>query len=115
MRQVCTTKEESQELLKLGIDKHSADMYYPVYPTGNTFPEICDSEEDGLQVDYPAWSLSALLQLVPTGTVFISKYKNPSVEFCNSQRECYIECKGISLFNCIFELVKRLLEDGTIK
>ena len=79
MEKICTTKEQGRELLKLGIERKTSDMYWPL---GFPFPEVCD-EEDKEQVDYPAWTLGALLQLIPSsGTLFISRYKGGSVDFC---------------------------------
>ena len=50
MEKICTTKEQGRELLKLGIERKTSDMYWPL---GFPFPEVCD-EEDKEQVDYPA-------------------------------------------------------------
>lgn len=61
MTQVCTTREQSQMLLDLGIRRETADMFWPLE---SSFPEVCDSG-DNLQADYPAWSLGALIKLMP--------------------------------------------------
>lgn len=65
---ICTSIEQSKKLIELGIDITTADMYYytvngDLYKT----PNIIESEDD-LYVDeksIPAWSLSALLELMP--------------------------------------------------
>lgn len=56
---IATTIEQSQELIKLGIDINTADMVY----VGCEYLTIRDGvlEED----DMPAWSLGALLELLP--------------------------------------------------
>lgn len=73
MNRICTTIEQSQKLIELGIDTNTADMVY------------IDCEylaiRDGVleESDIPAWSLTALLKLIeaytmqtdPIGKVFI--------------------------------------------
>lgn len=61
MTQVCTTKEQSQRLLDLGIQRETADMFWPLE---SSFPEVCDNG-DNEQADCPAWSLGALIKLIP--------------------------------------------------
>lgn len=61
MTQIATTREQSKKLQELGVTADTADMFYPL---GSSFPEVCDNE-DNLQADYPAWSLGALIKLMP--------------------------------------------------
>lgn len=58
MKKICTTIEQSQKLIELGIDRNTADMCWQ----NNIFP-IGFNDEDAV----PAWSLSALLKLMPKG------------------------------------------------
>lgn len=66
MAQICTTRSQSKYLLKLGVPADTADMFYPL---GASFPEACDNG-DNLQVDCPAWSLGALIELLPSRLVY---------------------------------------------
>lgn len=66
MAQICTTREQSKKLQELGISADTADMFYPL---GSSFPEICDNR-DNLQADYPAWSLGALIELMPDRLIY---------------------------------------------
>lgn len=74
MNKVCTSLEQSKKLIELGIDVNTADMcYYYDHNWSNDYIEIPkvwddnyeqfipESEED----DIPAWSLTALLGLIP--------------------------------------------------
>lgn len=74
MNKICTSIEQSKKLIELGIDVNTADMcYYYDHNWSNDYIEIPkvwndeyeqfipESEED----DIPAWSLSALLKLIP--------------------------------------------------
>ena len=61
--QICTTKEQSERLLALGLKKETADMHYhcivcnewPKYILMHNSPEI--------PLDIPAWSLHRLIVL----------------------------------------------------
>lgn len=70
---ISTTIEQSKKLLELGIDPSTSDMYWD----SNTLPPIVFPMlfENDVQNDYeymqengliPAWSLLALLKLIPT-------------------------------------------------
>lgn len=50
MAQICTTREQSQMLLDLGIKRETADMFWPL---GSSVPEVCDNG-DNEQADHPA-------------------------------------------------------------
>ena len=68
MNKICTSIEQSNKLIELGIDLNTADMYYPnrtdiqyqgALPIGMKHGNPLLSQE------IPAWSLSALLELIP--------------------------------------------------
>lgn len=65
MNKICTSIEQSQKLIELGIDVNTADMYYDGFgrlPQGYAYPLIFPNS---FEYDKPAWSLSALLGLMP--------------------------------------------------
>lgn len=70
MNKICTSIEQSQKLIELGIDVNTADMMWDdwslIDDEWHIFvgydPEI---EQDYGRKCYPAWSLSALLELIP--------------------------------------------------
>ena len=59
MSKICTSIEQSKKLIELGIDAKTADMCFLDY---NDLSIIDGVLED---TDLPAWSLSALLKLLP--------------------------------------------------
>ena len=67
--QICTTREQSERLLALGLKKETADMYYEGRLEGE-LPRIMPHKTE---MDYfnlwdsiiPAWSLHRLLSLLP--------------------------------------------------
>lgn len=61
--QVCTTKEQSQRLLDLGLEPETADMYY------TEKPRLLFIRDNGIPLeeeDFPAWSLHRLLCILYT-------------------------------------------------
>ena len=80
--QICTTREESERLLKLGLKKETADMMYITdvnVPEEHRYydlvPEFYESCLEGI-VHIPAWSLHRLLFLIPK-EIDIKGYKFP--------------------------------------
>ena len=74
MNKICTTIEESKKLIELGIDASTADMHYNdwVYDfydgyehTGNYVVKLGEPQTICGELDIPAWTLSALLELIP--------------------------------------------------
>jgi hypothetical protein len=75
MNKICTSTKQSKKLIELGIDINTADLTVTNYPLqdGSRFDFICcklpndtfPSITDGKSEKIPAWSLSALLKLIP--------------------------------------------------
>lgn len=102
MIQICTTKEQSQRLLDLGIQRKTADMFWPLESFS---PEVCD-DRDQYQADYPAWSLGALINLLPEvifsfNRIFRLEIRKRSISYVNGDSLRKIEeNKGI-FENCV--------------
>ena len=67
---IATTIEQSKhmlELVELGLDPKTADMYYPYFGAGQygDIPRVGFPIEYSGGRDIPAWSLSALLEVMP--------------------------------------------------
>ena len=62
MTKICTSIEQSKKLLELGIDLTTADMFYR--DNGVDVKLMWEHLPD-VQVTNPAWSLTALLELIP--------------------------------------------------
>lgn len=64
MSKICTSQEQSKKLVELGIDVNTADMYYDCNSYGiQGKPEVAVGTV--WSKDIPAWSLAALLELIP--------------------------------------------------
>lgn len=82
--QTCTTKEQSERLLALGLKNETADMKYPCtteYYGGflteglSSLPMIINTEDDEVtEYDLPAWSLHRLKCLLPDKTHYGDGY-----------------------------------------
>lgn len=89
MNKICTNVKQSQKLIELGIDVNTADMHY-MYRHWEIDEETIGSQSDasiGFDSDFyygadnsktyhyiPAWSLSALLNLLPSKFTEKGKY-----------------------------------------
>ena len=71
MNKICTSYEQSQSLLALGLDPNTADMKYdprwdiPVIISEDDYDNHLNYCPESENTDIPAWSLSALLELIP--------------------------------------------------
>lgn len=57
---ICTSREQSEKLLALGLKKDTADMWYPHFASTCPIPLV---DETLASDDIPAWSLHRLLCL----------------------------------------------------
>ena len=69
MNKICTSQEQSKKLIELGIDKTTDDMFWDTLSTKNPEAQVdnhhlVDEYDDEHRV--PAWSLSALMNLLPS-------------------------------------------------
>lgn len=67
MNKICTSLEQSKELIELGIDVSTADMdYIPFANEPKVYNCVINIYNNEHEDDWiPAWSLSALLNLMP--------------------------------------------------
>lgn len=132
---ICTSLEQSKKLLELGIDVNTADMYYfddhynlVSLKTDFSYENYLLYKRDGC--DYiPAWSLSALLELIPP---YLGEF-NEGIDFGFSKSmnkkwysAHYIQLNddGVATFNktvtgdtaidAAFEIVVWLKENGKL-
>ena len=101
--QICTTKEQSERLLALGLKKETADMHHYKWSEGYWDIQACPVR--GSEPCYiPAWSLHRLLCLIPKEY----RYDIDASQFFVDAMICsdpYTET---------IELIRRLMEDGYI-
>jgi len=106
---ICTTIEQSQQLIELGIDINTADMFWDVAEPNKRRKPTIGPISDYYDMDdwaVPAWSLSALMHLMPTHYV---------VEKCSDSYCCYNfsvkEFFANTAVDAAFDMVCWLLEN----
>ena len=66
--QICTTREQSERLISLGLKKETADMHYSYFGKNSKGEAMHYSEPFGggpFSFDSPAWSLHRLIDTLP--------------------------------------------------
>ena len=125
---IATTIEQSRHLLELGLDPKTADMYYPYFGAGQygDIPRVGFPIEYSGGRDIPAWSLSALLEVMPSNIgdydLYTTKHKyvdgghGYNVEY-NRGFTISVLHKETSrdLVDAAYEMVCWLLENNLIK
>ncbi|WP_333615674.1 hypothetical protein [Bacteroides pyogenes] len=113
MAQICTTREQSKRLLELGISRETADMFYPI---GASFPEECDNG-DSMQADHPAWSLGALISVIPE--MIEHKYTfqltHFGVYYCDYDNDAIHGAEGVDVFKNCINMIEWLVKKKYIK
>lgn len=65
MSNIATTISQSRKLIELGLDPESADMTYLLFSDGKYSIKVEIGERQKGESFLPAWSLSALLEVMP--------------------------------------------------
>ena len=115
MNKICTSLEQSNKLLELGLDMNTADMYWWATSLRYYIEAMDDGDFNEREGHIPAWSLSALLDIVP------SKTGTASILIRDSQTGKY-KCVHGSIFSnsyeesvdAVFEMVCLLKENNNI-
>lgn len=124
MTKICTDVEQSNKLIELGIDVNTADMCYHFIEINKTpicirWEKVHDDEKDN---SIPAWSLSALMKLMPDkisidNESYYLSFTKKSVEFrgpitWDGQKTKSFEMDNI--LDAVFEMVVWLKENGKL-
>ena len=64
--QICTTREQSERLLSLGLKKETADMHHYRWSEGYWDIQACPPRGDSSSF-IPAWSLHRLIEMIAGG------------------------------------------------
>ena len=80
--QICTSKSQSEELLKLGLKKETADCTLAVGEDGKFIPVATRAFPRHHPKAYPAWSLGRLLEIAfdqngPDSVIHLYRHSNP--------------------------------------
>lgn len=109
MNKICTSLEQSQKLIELGINVNTADMFWdtlfakkPEAQVDNH--HVIDEIDDEHRV--PAWSLTALLKLIPKFSLERDISKNAGYELHYNYNTTYHDEPVDTVFEMICWLKK---------
>lgn len=119
MSKIFTTIEQSKKLIELGIDRKTSDMFYWY---GENIIRVGGDEAQSEYFDIPAWSLTALLGLIPDKISINNKFYYPSFDkksiafkgpiTWDGQKSISFEMDN--LIDAVFEMVCWLKENGKL-
>ena len=123
--QICTTREQSERLLALGLKKETADCYY--FRFGGEWC-LCFVKDEAKDMNYiPAWSLSRLLSLIPKEfevdviPMYGRNYKMPielhilpdlSIVYTDLAKEDYKGFYYINIYDSLISCIEWQIEQG---
>jgi hypothetical protein len=134
MNKICTSIEQSKKLMELGIDVNTADMYYEEvcnlskaivgnYILHNQCMEDKDYKKLSNPVLSPAWSLSALVEILSDITdysfelIFLKRTTDGRGDVLENIYRCSVDMKDIwntEPLDAIFEMIVWLKENKKI-
>ena len=87
------------------------------YPVDSPFPEVCDIG-DNIQADYPAWSLGALIELMPeyidTYELFRIEIRHEEIVYLNDSSLLHA-IYGEDIFENCIRMIEFLVKNEFIK
>lgn len=124
--QTCTTVEQSNRLLELGLNTETSDMLILPLPNGKELIIQKFADESGNLyckikgeqfISYPAWSLHQLITMLPYK---VNKSSNDAslLKIIRTKDNCYIvgyygyKVVEMPLFDAIIRLIEELIKDN---
>ena len=112
--QICTTREQSERLLSLGLKKETADMCW-------MYGEVLSCNPPELNVDIPAWSLHRLIEMMPNYIVvdsssglnpnFYLTIRDGIVSYKDNRGFTYGTTSG-NMYDAITRMIAILIKEG---
>lgn len=113
--QICTTREQSERLLALGLKKQTADMWYPHFAKTYPIPLVDEVlTTDGI----PAWSLHRLIEMMPFDVIPEGGFDNCFTLIKNYPKGYSVEYDGFSyyhkenIYDTIIDGIEHLIKEG---
>ena len=123
--QICTTIEQSDRLLELGLKRETADMFHPAQHIGKDIVRYSDSpmrvQEEHFEIfvdDLPAWSLHRLIAMLPDfvsnlGRQFNLKMDKCFLRYCTARNDEYIYFQQKdTLYDNIIDCIEWLIKES---
>lgn len=115
--QICTTEEQSERLLAVGLKKETADMYHYVTSNGTGISAMDDNFLP--HMDTLAWSLHRLIEMMPQWIHTIDGSFKLTID--QGKLVCYREISDevqtfvfghTSLYDSIIDTIEKLIKEG---
>ena len=110
--QICTTREQSERLLSLGLKKETADMHHDRYSEGYWDIQACPPRGDSSSF-IPAWSLHRLLSMLPNDApkiYWILDGASITIEFEDDDSD-FFPHKG-DIYEGVVKIIEWLIKEG---
>ena len=111
MNKICTSLEQSKKLLELGIDVNTADMYWWSTSKRSYIEAMDDGDFNEAEGHIPAWSLSALMNLLDDKAGLAKDY---GLWFCYDNGKSHCTKHYNEMIDAAFEMVCWLKENRKI-
>lgn len=127
MNKICTSIEQSKKLIELGLDVNTADMFWDLLDGDEPDEKIPNCYWDRFDITInefvPAWSLSALIELIPdkisiNNESYYLSFTKKSVEFRGPITWDGQKAKSFEMDNILdaaFEMVCWVINNGHLK
>ena len=123
MNKICTTLEQGQKLVELGVDVNTADMQWVNTGYCMRVLPVDDYEAQSSSSVTHAWSLSALISVLPRfiefkGDKYYLRFMKEYVEYANDEVSItgrYLHTTGNdNLVDACYEMIVKLKEKDLI-
>ena len=118
--QICTSREQSERLLALGLKKETADMCHFWHWESDDYSRLCASWEFAHRSnkDIPAWSMHRLLSLLPQSVKIGKNYydlaiiQNEFVRLIDDIGDIYIYFDRDGIYESLLLCIEWLIKEG---
>ena len=112
--QICTSREQSERLLALGLKPETADMCHFWHWESDDYSRVCASWEFAHRSnkDIPAWSLDRLMELVPHRHVEYCDYANNYMYYYNIPFDVIEQFRGETRYEYLIDCIEWLIKEG---
>lgn len=113
--QICTTREQSERLLALGLKKETADMCWTMDERDNIVIGLIDR---AVEYIVPAWSLGRLIEMMPLDVVPEGGFDNIFTLTKGYPSGYSVEYDGFSyyykknIYDTLIEGIEHLIKEG---